>query len=115
MALKNSCPHAAEDVAVDLAYQERFQRTPQTTGAQVRLVIRGQDHVSRFATGLELVRAAKGADATFDAQALLDDLESEHVWRLDSGDALCQIPSPVGAADRRANASLVAFGSDWVG
>ena len=106
---------AAEDVDVELAHQERFQRTPQIPRAQVRPVIRDQHDVARIALRLDLVRTAPREDAALDPQTLLDDFELQQMRWFNRDDALGQIPSPVSAADRCANAGLVAFGSDRVG
>jgi hypothetical protein len=102
-------------MAVELPHQERFQRTPQAAGTQVRLVIRDQHHVGRITTGIDLVRTAKREDATLNPQTLLNDLELQEMRWFNGGDPLYQIPSLVGATDRCSNVGLVAFGSDWVG
>jgi hypothetical protein len=109
---KHSGADAAEYVAVELTHQECFQRTPQTTGSQVGLVIGAQRHVGRIPAREDFVRTAACADATFDAQTLIDDFELKKMGWFNGRDALCQIPSPVRAADRRTNGTFVAFGAD---
>ena len=102
-------------MAVELAHQDRFQRTPQGAGTQKRLIVRRQHNFGRVATGADLVRAAKREDATLDPQMLPNDLELQEMRWFNLGDALYQISSSVSATDRRPNAGLVAFSSDGVG
>jgi len=73
---------------VKLAHQERFQRTPQEAGTQVRPVIGGQQHVGCIVTGMDFVRTAKREGAALDPQTLLNDLELEEMGRFNTGDAL---------------------------
>ena len=72
---------------VKLAHQERFYRPPQEAGTQIRAVIRGQQHVGRILTGIDLVRAAKREGAALDPQTLLNDLELQGMGRFNTGDA----------------------------
>ena len=65
---------------------------------------------------MDLVRTAKREDATLDAQALLNDFESQQMRWFTRGYALCQIALR-GNAHRTVapTLGLVAFGADWVG
>lgn len=115
LSSKSSGANAAENVAMELAHQERFQGTPQETGAQVRAVTRNQHNVARIAAGMDLIRTAMREDATFNPQTLLNDLELQQCRWFNRGDSLEQIPSSVPAAHCCPNVILVAFGSDWLG
>jgi hypothetical protein len=100
---------------VKVAHQQRFHRTPQPAGTQVRLVIRDQHRLSLMAAGRHSVGTANRVDAAFNAQTLFDDLEFQETRRINREDALYQISSSVNAADRFSNAGLVTLGSHWMG
>jgi hypothetical protein len=79
--------YAIEDMIMKLAHQERFYRPPQEAGTQISPVIRGQQHVGRILTGIDLVRTAKREGAALDPQTLFNDLELQDMRRFNTGDA----------------------------
>lgn len=111
---KSRGANASENVAMELANQERFQRPPKASRTQMSKVIRDQHNIGGIVAGMDLVRAAKSLDAVLDTQTLLDDVELQQVRRLDGSDALCQITCRVDTAHRRPSAILVTFGSNRV-
>ena len=95
-----------------LTHQARFERPPQKSRAKVRPVTSGQEHVGCILTGMDLIRTANGNCAALNPQMLLNNLELQEMRRLNTGDALYQIPVRVNAADHCPNAGLLAFGSN---
>jgi hypothetical protein len=106
---KHGAADPAEYVPVELAQEQRFQGTPEESRMQVCPISRTQHDVSGIFVAINLVRTAERDDATFNPQALLDDLESQKMRRFNDGDALDQVASTVFASDRGPNASFIAL------
>src|SRR5579871_836786 len=97
-ATLSTLAHAVQDVAMHLSGEQALERPPEPARAQVAAVARGENDFRPARGRPDFVRASAHRHAAFDAEPLLDDVETDGVRRIGESDGLDDVPALVRAA-----------------